>query len=126
MLEEAQRLELWIENKEVNSWSLLREYFSKASGRLAISAMYDVAIGIFEISPGWMVDTEKVLLNYMGWEYARGSINVGKNKLGNGCVQKVISRTKSDARAILRLCCFTGRSKYKLNSNRLARVPPMQ
>jgi hypothetical protein len=114
MLEEAQRLGLSVEEKPVNNWPRLREFFSKGVGRHDMAAMYDVAIGVFEKSPVWMEDTERILLNYMGWEYDPSTFVPGKNKLGNGCVRKVISRVKSDTRAVLRLSCKNGRSGFAL------------
>ena len=124
MLEEAQRLGIKVavndKETEVTSWALLRDYFSKADGLLSVKAMYDIAIGVFEISPAWMEDTETILLNYMGWEYDPESLDVGKNKLGNGCIEKMISRTKTDARTNLRKCCKEGTSGYTLPIKRPA------
>jgi hypothetical protein len=115
MLEEAQRLECVIEDnqKEVTDWSSLREFYCKGIDNDVI-AMYDIAIGVFELSPGWMKDTETELLDKMGWVYDPATMKKGKNNIGNGAVEKVISRAKTDLRGRLRQCCFTGRSKFTL------------
>lgn len=113
MLEEAQRLECIVDGKDVKDWTTLRELFSKGEGD-DVTAMYEIAIGVFEISPGWMGDTEKEILEKMGWVYDPLTFKKGKNNIGNAVVEKVISRAKTDLRGRLRKCCLTGRSGFTL------------
>lgn len=114
MLEEAQRLECVVEGKDVKDWATLREFFCKGAGEDDIQAMYDIAIGVFELSPGWMGDTERELLEKMGWAYDPSTFKKGANNIGNAVVEKVISRAKTDLRGRLRNCCKKGRSGFSL------------
>ena len=115
MLEEAQRREMTTrDGKIVNDWRKLREFYTTRSSSKDRRDMYACAIGVFESSPGWVQDQTSEILIEMGWEYDPLTMTSSGKKLGNGFVEKMISRKRSNLRRSLRKCCYSGRSKYKL------------
>ena len=115
MLQEAQRLHLCTnDGNPVNTWRKLREFYATHTSKEGKKAMYACAIGVFESSPGWVQDQTSKILKEMGWEYDPESMVSKSKKLGNGCVEKMISRKKSNLRKSLRKCCLDGPMKYKL------------
>lgn len=115
MLEEAQRRKMQTEDgKIVKDWKKLREFFTTRSSRRDLKDMYACAIGVFKSSPGWMQDQTEAILREMGWEYDSTTIMSKGKKMGNGFVEKMISRKRSNLRKSIRKCCYQGKSRYKL------------
>jgi hypothetical protein len=114
MLQEAQKRKMRTnDGKQVVHFNKLKEFYlmkPKSERR----QMYACAIGVFESSIGWMEDCTAKIMEELGWEYDPTTmVTTGKHP-GNGLVEKVISRKRSDLRKILRKCCKRGPSKYNL------------
>lgn len=103
----------------VNSFGLLKEYFSTMDGYEAMENMYSCGIGVWELCMGWKQDASDLILEEMGWEYdVDTTTDKGKNNLANGIVMKVLSRIRTNTRRRLRLCCKNGKSGYDLSVKR--------